>query len=134
MARVRSEQKVRFPKTLQGRLLRYAAERWKSGKALREVAEELGNSGHTLSYWRAQLLAKDESTLKPIQSCRRPEPDAHRVGRELCTRRGAHDGRGCRAAQEAGVIGKPVGVSVYACAEACDMRKSFNTLAAMPRS
>lgn len=67
VARVRSEQKGRFPKTLQGRLLRYAAERWKSGKTLREVAEELGISGHTLSYWRAQLLAKDESAFKPIK-------------------------------------------------------------------
>ena len=65
--RAREEKQGRFPETLRQRLMRYAAGRWKAGVSVRTVAAEIGVSGHTLSYWKAQTMGVGKTKLKPVR-------------------------------------------------------------------
>lgn len=64
--RARQEKQGPFPETLRQRLIRYAVERWKAGVSVRTVAAELGVSGHTLSYWKAQAMGLPEK-VRPVK-------------------------------------------------------------------
>ncbi|HVW28873.1 MAG TPA: transposase, partial [Polyangiaceae bacterium] len=67
--RARQEKQGPFPETLRQRLIRYAVERWKAGVSVRTVAAELGVSGHTLSYWKAQAIHIADEADKVCSAC-----------------------------------------------------------------
>src|ERR1043165_4197462 len=73
--RARQENQGPFPETLRQRLLRYAVERWKAGVSVRTVAAELGMSGHTLSYWKAQAMGFSEK-VRPVKVIEKPAAKA----------------------------------------------------------
>lgn len=52
--RDRDERVGPFEPELRERLIAYAQRRWAEGATMQDVADELGVSGHTVSYWRAQ--------------------------------------------------------------------------------
>ncbi len=65
--RAREEKQGRFPEPLRQRLMRYAVGRWKAGVSMRTVATEIGVSGHTLSYWKAQATGPGKRKIKPVR-------------------------------------------------------------------
>jgi len=69
--RARQEKQGPFPETLRQRLIRYAVERWKTGVSVRTVAAELGVSGHTLSYWKAQATGFS-AKVRPVKVIEKP--------------------------------------------------------------
>src|SRR5882672_3176171 len=72
VVRARQEKQGRFPETLRQRLIRYAVERWRAGVSVRTVAAEIGVSGHTLSYWKAQAMGLPEAKLRPVKIVEKP--------------------------------------------------------------
>jgi hypothetical protein len=67
VVQARQEKHGRLPETLRQRLMRYAIGRWKSGASTRTLAAELGVSGHTLRYWKAQRMGPGRTKLKPVR-------------------------------------------------------------------
>lgn len=73
VVRARQEKLGKFPETLRARLFRYAVERWRAGVSVKAVADELGMSGATLSYWRAQAVAGNTQKMRPVKIVERLE-------------------------------------------------------------
>ncbi len=67
VVRARQEKQGPFPETLRQRLMRYATERWRSGVSVKAVANELGISGATLSYWRARTTGAGAEKLRRVK-------------------------------------------------------------------
>jgi hypothetical protein len=73
VVRARQEKLGKFPETLRQRLFRYAVERWRAGVSVKAVADELGMSGATLAYWRAQSTAGRTQKIRPVKVVERFE-------------------------------------------------------------
>src|SRR4051794_39303540 len=73
VVRARQEKQGKFPETLRQRLMRYAVERWRAGVPVKAVADELGVSGATLSYWRAHAVAAGSRRMRPVRVVERLE-------------------------------------------------------------
>jgi transposase len=66
--RVRGQRRGQYPKKLREQLLERAKKRWAEGASLRAVAEELGVSIHTLSYWRAvEGIGKKRGKVRRVE-------------------------------------------------------------------
>lgn len=63
--RDRDERVGPFDPDLRERLIAYAKRRWSEGATMQDVADELGVSGHTVSYWRAQR--REVPALRRVQ-------------------------------------------------------------------
>ena len=63
--RDRDERVGPFDPELRERLIAYAKRRWAEGATMQDVADELGVSGHTVSYWRAQR--REMPALRRVQ-------------------------------------------------------------------
>jgi hypothetical protein len=79
VVRARQEKQGPFPETLRQRVLRYALERWRAGVPVKTVAEEIGVSGATLSYWRSQVTAGRHEKLRPVKVVERAPHRAYTV-------------------------------------------------------
>jgi hypothetical protein len=67
---VRAEKRGRgqYPAAERKQLLDRARRRWAEGASMRAVAEELGVSVHTLSYWRAvEGISKKRSKVRRVE-------------------------------------------------------------------
>jgi hypothetical protein len=63
----------RYPAALRKQLLERARKRWSEGASMRVVAEELGVSVHTLSYWRAvEGTSKKSAKVRRVEIVDRP--------------------------------------------------------------
>jgi transposase-like protein len=58
----------RYPANLRRQLIEQAKSRWAEGASMRAVAEELGVSVHTLSYWRAvEGIGKKRAKVRRVE-------------------------------------------------------------------
>jgi Transposase len=58
----------RYPAAARKQLLERARRRWAEGASMRVVAEELGVSVHTLSYWRAvEGISKKRAKVRRVE-------------------------------------------------------------------
>jgi len=53
-----------FSKEVRQRVEAYLKEKWRSGMSLKRLGEEIGVSGHTVTFWRARWGERDEAQPK----------------------------------------------------------------------